>query len=81
MDRYISVHKSQIPDSARLTFSQLLSGNTRADVIVEGVFRDAGLKKFGHLDWADAEFVVENLEFAKPVKSPRPNKRLQLTVR
>jgi hypothetical protein len=58
------------------------AGNTLADVIVDGVFRDAGERKFGHLDWAAAEFIVENVEVARPAKSPkspRPNKRLQRT--
>ena len=42
-------------------------GNTRARVILVGEFNSSGERKYGHLDWADSQFVVHDIEAAIPV--------------
>src|SRR5436190_2041725 len=37
-------------------------GNTRALVTLVGQFQSSGQRKYGHLDWADSQFVIYRIE-------------------
>jgi hypothetical protein len=47
------------------------NGNTRTAVTVVGQFHGSGKRKYGHLDWADGQFVIHTLEKAAPVAPNR----------
>ncbi len=40
-------------------------GNVRLNVILVGIFRYSGSQKYGHLDWADSQFLIHRVEKLK----------------
>jgi hypothetical protein len=49
-----------------------VNGNVRSDVILLGVFHYSDGRKYGHLDWAEAKFVVQKVERAKSTMAKIP---------
>jgi hypothetical protein len=49
-----------------------INGYVRSNVILVGVFHYSGTKKYGHLDWADSQFVVHKVEDVKATAAKTP---------
>jgi len=49
-----------------------VNGYVRRNVILVGVFHYSGVEKYGHLDWAKAQFVVNRVEKAKATAARIP---------
>ena len=44
------------------------SGNTRASVTLVGQFQASGKREYGHLDWADSQFVIYRIETVSRIR-------------
>lgn len=44
-------------------------GNTRVAVTLVGEFEASGKRKYGHLDWADSQFVIHSIERVSPIRA------------
>jgi hypothetical protein len=49
-----------------------INGYVRSDVILIGVFHYSGTEKYGHLNWADSQFVVQKVEEVKASAAKTP---------
>jgi hypothetical protein len=47
-------------------------GYVRASVVLVGMFHYSGTEKYGHLNWADSQFVVQKVEEVKATAAKTP---------
>jgi hypothetical protein len=52
-----------------------LDGYVRSNVILVGAFHYLGTEKYGHLNWADAKFVIHKVEEVKGTAAKTPWRR------